>query len=184
MINSKLVVVAVALALSGCVVSRVDPKVPELALPEALPEQAVAAPELPNPWWSIFQDPTLDKLVEEALAHNPDVQIAAARVDEARALLRITNADRVPFLNVEGTAVRSKDPSFLTETGGLDRHQTLYTVQGVVGYELDLWGRYQRASQSARLSEVVDRSTASTDCSSGGQSCLAKSVRSRAGEDV
>ena len=33
---------------------------------------------------------------------------------------------------------------------GLDRHRTIYTVQGVVGYELDLWGRYQRASESAR----------------------------------
>lgn len=150
MIKSKLVVIAVAVALSGCVVSHVDPKVPELALPEALPEQAAAAPEFPNPWWSIFQDSTLDKLIADALAHNPDVQIAAARVDEARALFRIANADRLPFLNVEGTAVRSKDPVFITEAGGLDRHQTLYTVQGVVGYELDLWGRYQRASQSAR----------------------------------
>ena len=33
---------------------------------------------------------------------------------------------------------------------GVDRYRTTYTVQGAVGYELDLWGRYQRASESAR----------------------------------
>lgn len=146
----NLLVLAVASILSGCVVSRVNPDVPELPLPSKLPAQTVGVAELPNPWWTIFEDQTLEGLIEEALAHNADVQIAAARVDEARALLRIVNADRLPFLNVEGTAARTKDPAFLTEAGGLDRHQTLYTVQGVVGYELDFWGRYQRASESAR----------------------------------
>lgn len=150
MMKRYLLVLAVVANLTGCVVSRVDPKVPDLPLPAELPPQAQSSVDLPNPWWTIFHDSTLDRLVEEALAHNADVQIAAARVDEARALLRIVNADRLPFLNVEGTAVRSKDPVFLTEAAGLDRHQTLYTVQGVVGYELDLWGRYKRASESAR----------------------------------
>src|SRR5690554_6559186 len=141
---------AATLGLSGCIVSRVDPGTPELPLPDAYPVRTQSATQLPDPWWTIFGDSTLDKLIEEALANNPDVAIAAARVDQARALLRIVDADRLPFLNVEGTAARTKDPAFLTEAAGLDRHQTMYTVQGVVGYELDFWGRYYRASQSAR----------------------------------
>jgi len=142
--------VVLPLALSGCFVSRVDPEKPELPLPAALPAQADSSAQLPDPWWTIFHDPTLDKLVEEALAHNPDVAVAAGRVAEARAGLRITNADRYPTIDVEGDATRSKDSLFVNQVPGINRNRTIYTVQGAVGYELDLWGRYQRASESAR----------------------------------
>lgn len=138
------------LVASGCIVSRVDPQKPELPLPAALPAQPEAGVQLPDPWWTIFGDPTLDKLIDEALAHNPDVAVAAGRVAEARAGLRITNADRVPALDLEADATRRKDSALAIPAPGLDRHRTTYTVQGAVGYELDLWGRYQRASQSAR----------------------------------
>ena len=140
----------VLLSLSGCIVSRVDPEKPELPLPAALPAQADAAVQLPDPWWTIFHDDTLNGLIEEALAHNPDVAVAAGRVAEARAGLRITNADRLPNIDIEGDATRSKDSVFVNNIPGIDRHRTIYTVQGAVGYELDLWGRYQRASESAR----------------------------------
>jgi multidrug efflux system outer membrane protein len=149
---SRLLTVGVLLplALSGCFVSRVDPEKPELPLPVALPQQADQSVQLPDPWWTIFRDPTLDRLVDEAIAHNPDIAVAAARVAEARAGLRIVNADRVPNLDIEADATRSKDSAFVNTVPGLDRHRTIYTVQGAVGYELDLWGRYQRASESAR----------------------------------
>lgn len=156
-IASKLTLtVAIAATLGGCFVSKVDPQKPELPLPAALPAQAAETSPLPNPWWTLFGDARLNALIEEALKHNPDAQIAAARVAEARSLLRITNADRLPALDLEGVATRSKQSELaLAEQGlqgvpGLDTQQTTYTVQGVVGYELDLWGRYQRASESAR----------------------------------
>lgn len=119
-------------------------------MPAALPPQADATSQLPDPWWTIFHDATLDELVDEALAHNPDVAVAAGRVAEARAGLRITNADRYPTIDVEGDATRSKDSLFVNQVPGINRNRTIYTVQGAVGYELDLWGRYQRASESAR----------------------------------
>lgn len=147
---SAAVALALTLALSGCIVTRVDPEKPQLPLPDALPAQTPATAQLPDPWWTIFGDSTLNQLVDEALAHNPDVSIAAARVAEARAGLRITNADRLPTLNVEGNATRSKSSALANQFPGADRYRTVYTVQGVVGYELDLWGRYQRASESAR----------------------------------
>ena len=147
---SRLMIVGALLTVSGCIVSRVDPQKPELPLPAALPEQGDQAAQLQDPWWTIFRDPTLDGLVEEALAHNPDVAVAAGRVAEARAGLRITDADRLPNLDVEGDATRSKDSLFVNTVPGLDRHRTIYSVQGAVGFELDLWGRYMRASESAR----------------------------------
>jgi multidrug efflux system outer membrane protein len=148
--HSRLLILGVLLGLSGCIVSRVDPEKPELPLPAALPAQADDTVQLPDPWWTIFHDSTLDALVAEALAHNPDVAVAAGRVAEARAGLRITNADRLPHVDVQGDATRSKDSAFVNTIPGLNRNRTIYTVQGAVGYELDLWGRYQRASESAR----------------------------------
>lgn len=150
--RSRLLVMSVLLplTLSGCFVTRVDPEKPQLPLPAALPAQADTTAQLPDPWWTIFHDATLDKLEEEALAHNADVAVAAGRVAEARAGLRIVNADRLPNLQVQGDATRSKDSSLVNTFPGVDLQRTTYTVQGAVGYELDLWGRYQRASESAR----------------------------------
>lgn len=141
--------VAIAAVLGGCFVSKVDPQKPEQPLPESLPAQAAQTSPLPDPWWTLFDDAKLNELIVEALKHNPDAAIAAARVAEARSFLRISDADRLPTLNAEGDATRSKDSEYTTQAG-FDRHQTLYTVQGVVSYEVDLWGRYLRASESAR----------------------------------
>lgn len=146
----------IAAVLGGCFVSKVDPQKPEQPLPDALPAQAAATSPLPNPWWTLFDDARLNELIIEALKHNPDAQIAAARVMEARSYLRIANADRLPTINAEANATRSKQSELsLAEQGlqgvpGIDTQQTLYTVQGTVSYELDLWGKYLRASQSAR----------------------------------
>jgi multidrug efflux system outer membrane protein len=145
-------VIALAMTLSGCIVSHVDPQKPPLPLPDALPQTTQTTTVLPDPWWTIFGDQTLNGLVGEALAHNADVAIAAARVAQARAGLRIANADFFPSIDLEGSATRSKQSSAVVQFPGLDRPQTTYSVQGNVSYELDLWGRYTRASQSARAS--------------------------------
>lgn len=143
-------IVAVAASLGGCIVSRVDPQKPQLPLPQALPAQAQATVQLPDPWWTIFADPELDQLVDEALAHNPDVAVAAARVAQARAGLRIANSDRLPAVDLQGNVTRSKDSAFVNSTPGLNLNRTIYSVQGAVGFELDFWGKYLRASQSAQ----------------------------------
>jgi len=148
--KKTLLILSITAALSGCIVSRVDPQKPELAMPEALPAVEVQTVQLPDPWWTIFGDPVLNQLVEEALEHNTDVAVAAARVEQARAALRGTNANRLPTLDVQGQAGRSKQSGDIAQFPGADRPQTAYQVQGAVGYELDLWGRYQRASESAR----------------------------------
>ena len=69
---------------------------------------------------------------------------------KSRAVLRITNADRLPWLDVEGNATRSKTSADFLSAPGIERTATIYTVQGAASFELDLWGRLQRASESAR----------------------------------
>jgi multidrug efflux system outer membrane protein len=145
-----ILVVAIAAALSGCIVSRVDPQKPELPLPASLPAVDVQTVQLPDPWWTMFGDPVLNQLVDEALQHNTDVAVAAARVAQARSALRITNANRLPNLDLEANYGRSKQSADIAVFPGADKPQSSYSVQGAVGYELDFWGRYQRASEAAR----------------------------------
>lgn len=150
---------AAAMALSGCIVSRVDVERPELPLPETLPAaaQAVAMPET---WWKLFGDSALDALMDEALANNADAAIAAARVLEARAILGTATADRLPTVNLEGNATRAQTSALTSPFPGAGSPATTYTVQGTVAYEVDLWGRYTRAAQAERarlLASEFDR---------------------------
>jgi len=104
-----------ALAVAGCALTRVDPETPELMLPQALPAQPAAGGDavsptasLPDPWWQMFADPQLDRVIDEGLARNTDVAVAAARVAQARAQADIVGADRLPALDVAAGASRSR----------------------------------------------------------------------------
>jgi multidrug efflux system outer membrane protein len=94
----------------------------------------------------------LERLVDEGLASNRDLAIAAARIEEARALLRITDSERLP--SVDATAQRDRTrssarSSFPLPPGvPLERNTNRASVN--VAYELDLWGRLAGASKAAR----------------------------------
>jgi len=94
----------------------------------------------------------LDKLVEEGLASNRDLAIAAARIEEARALLRITDSERLP--SVDATAqrdrTRSSARSSMPLPPGVPLENNNYRATVNVAYELDLWGRLASASKAAR----------------------------------
>jgi outer membrane protein, multidrug efflux system len=159
-------VLAVALlgaaGLSGCFVSQVSVDRPEMPLPDALPAPATATTELPDPWWQVFGDPVLDQLMDEALTHNADVALAAARVLEARAVLGQANAERWPAVTIAGSASRQVDSVAAGQSPDAGIERDSFSVQGVVTYELDLWGRYSRLSESARarlLTSEFDRDT-------------------------
>ncbi|PIV80941.1 hypothetical protein COW53_07000, partial [bacterium CG17_big_fil_post_rev_8_21_14_2_50_64_8] len=99
-------------------------------------------------WWTGFHDATLDSLVERALAHNPDLQAAAARVLEARALAGGARADRWPSIEVGGTASRSKSAN-LNFPGFVSPHLTSFSASATARYEADLWGRVARGDEAA-----------------------------------
>jgi multidrug efflux system outer membrane protein len=98
-------------------------------------------------WSAIFQDETLQALMTRALEHGYDVQIAAARILEARGRLGITRADQFPTVSAGATAIGERTANAL----GL----TSRTVGGVevaadAAWQLDFWGRYRRATEAAR----------------------------------
>jgi len=144
----KMAVLCVLLC-AGCVVSHVDPRKPDLPLPERFAEQEASA--ILNPWWSVLNDSTVDALINEALDRNPDVAIAAARVAEARSALREVRAQQLPTLEANASASRSRvNGALLTGAPGNSFIYNDFIAQGTVAYETDFWGRYFRASQAAR----------------------------------
>jgi multidrug efflux system outer membrane protein len=162
-------VVGLAL-LGGCALTRVDPGKPELTLPQALPDgqptaggDAVSpAASLPDPWWRIFADPELEQLIREGLLRNTDVAVAAARVAQARAEVRVAGADRLPALDVAAGASRARESVIRQPVQGARVTSNEFYVNAGVSYEVDLWGRYAHASEAARarlLSSELDRET-------------------------
>lgn len=97
-------------------------------------------------WWKSFGDPVLTRLVETALAGNTDVEIAAERVEEARAQLGIARADLLPRLDGSAAALRQRSVGPF----GTPEVQTAAEPGLAASYDVDLFGRLRDASAAAR----------------------------------
>src|SRR5207237_8358328 len=91
----KLSILGFALLLAGCTGLKPDYAKPAADLPAGwrdAPADGVQAGDAR--WWKVYGDPVLDRLVDEALAHNANVMLAVARGDEAGAALSATVSER------------------------------------------------------------------------------------------
>lgn len=143
-----------AALLPACSMLQTTHEHPAVAFPEAWgkADGASLSSAAGERWWSLFADPVLDKLVDEALQHNHDVEAAAARILEAEATLGVTEADRYPVVTANGAGSR-RGISKVTATplfGGVPRNQNNARLSIDASYELDVWGKYRRASDAAR----------------------------------
>jgi NodT family efflux transporter outer membrane factor (OMF) lipoprotein len=104
------------------------------------------------PWWDAFQDPALQALIQDALSRNYDVQIAAARVREARANLSVARSDLYRSFDYGGSVSRSKiGPGAVGRPGGPAPNATnFYSATMGASWELDVWGRIRRLNEAAR----------------------------------
>ncbi|MCC5808286.1 MAG: efflux transporter outer membrane subunit [Opitutales bacterium] len=139
-------------ALAGCTTGP-DHKRPEIAVPADWPENEIldtASDADLSEWWRGFGDPFLDELVARALDDNLEIQIQAARVEEARARLGLARADRWPSLDAQADASRERRPGAalgIPEAGSTTTN--LFSVSGMLSYEVDLWGRLAREREGA-----------------------------------
>lgn len=154
----KLAPLLAALLLAGCAVGP-DYARPELELPQAWAARAAstdsaaqAADRAGERWWTLYADAQLDRLVDEALAHNADIRVAAARVLEAQALAGIAEADRYPTVTagLSGNRTQSSLRGAMPLPASIPRIQNSYRATVDVAWELDLWGKYRRADEAAR----------------------------------
>ncbi|MBL8510419.1 MAG: efflux transporter outer membrane subunit, partial [Betaproteobacteria bacterium] len=151
--KSAPLVLSISLALAGCTVGP-NYQRPQLELPaniETAPVAASTAPTAGQAWWRVYQDAKLDSLIDEALAHNTDVQIAASRVIEAEAQLGLSRSDQQPTAYLSAERRRSRiSESLSTFQSDIPSASTGNRVALNVSYEIDFWGRYRRATEAAR----------------------------------
>lgn len=148
----RLTGLVMALVLAGCAaVPAIDPATlpaTPAAFKEAEGRFVAAAPaeaQSRGEWWKSFADPVLDGLVERAVRDNTSIQAAAARLAQARALVRSANAERGLQAGLGAGVTRQ------AEAGAGGAARTLASAGANLSYELDLFGRLARASDAASL---------------------------------
>lgn len=131
------------LVLAACAGTPKAP--PSMDLPKPA---AQTAPDAIKQWWQSFGDPVLDAYVSEALAHNSDVQLAAARVRQSRGALDAARTNLLPTvdLTVAGARKRTSDE---TRQAGQPKIGNNFTGGFTVAYEIDLFGRLAAEREAA-----------------------------------
>jgi len=153
-----------ALLAAGCTVGP-DYRQPEVAVPAKYVE-APATTGLSDAmlasWWRSFGDPQLSALIERALAQNLDIEAAAARIAEARALERAAGAVAMPEVAAHGSVTRQRisENAIPVPPGGPGNGGGAFALPGEefttwrvgfdAGWEFDLFGRNRRNVEAAR----------------------------------
>jgi multidrug efflux system outer membrane protein len=129
----------------GCIKMGPDFKKPDMD--KQIPESYQHAPsdveskKAIDRWWSVFNDPSLDQIVQEVLVNNLDIKKAVAAISELRSYFVQSRADRYPNVSVQGEAKRQRiSPGVETD---------LYTLSLPASFEIDLWGRLARTEEAA-----------------------------------
>jgi multidrug efflux system outer membrane protein len=154
----------IAVLLVGCTTVGPDHSEPAVAVPERYsesPGDGTINDEQLASWWRGFDDSVLTALVDRALAQNLDIEMAAARIRETRALERAAGAGASPQLGAEGSVTRQRisenaipaPPGGATPGGGgfglPGQEFTTWRVGFDASWELDLWGRNIREREAA-----------------------------------
>jgi NodT family efflux transporter outer membrane factor (OMF) lipoprotein len=142
-----------ALTLAGCMVGP-DYHRPPAPMPAQFKElkgwtQALPADTEPRgDWWTVFGDPTLNKLEQRAMVANQTIAAQAATYDQARALVDEARASLFPVLGATIGASRS---------GAGHTAASQVTAEATASWELDVWGAIRRQVQSAKATAEQDK---------------------------
>lgn len=97
-------------------------------------------------WWTVFQDDTLNLLIERAAASNYDLQLAVSRIEEARSRYRLAIGDFFPGITAQGSVMPEKANKNLT---GFNTKTTIYALSAGLNWEIDVFGRIRNTAKAA-----------------------------------
>src|ERR1035438_7880548 len=111
---------------------------------------AEPAAQLPRgAWWKIYTDAELNRLETLAASNNQQIAVAVANFDQARAAVKVAQANFFPQISAVPSASRQRT-SANSSTGGSSRTYNTFNVSADASWELDLFGRIRRQTESAR----------------------------------
>jgi multidrug efflux system outer membrane protein len=142
----------VFLLLSGCAVGP-NYKRPNVAAPAVFrgpSDIAQQASFADLPWWDIFHDETLTELVKTALANNYNLEVAAARVEQARQVAALARSEYFPTLGYQTFSSYGHNQFVYSPIGPPNGAQGFLLAIARVSWEADLWGRIRRTNEAAR----------------------------------
>lgn len=146
------------LALAGCASGpdylRPTPTLPSHWLSDTAVSGAAPAQPLPD-WRHYFTEPRLQALIEQALEHNRDLQMATARIAEARAQYGIVKSTHLPELELLGKRDAALIPGDLNGSGRPVASQRYDVGVELLHYEIDFWGRVRRLDEAALASYLA-----------------------------
>lgn len=158
--NRLFLALTVTVFLAGCAVG------PDYARPTStLPEQhkkATATAQAVAPvnaeWWTLFNDATLNQLVQQTLAANQDLQAAIARIEASEAVAREAGAELYPSIGLaaNGSRNRISGETFSGKNTGSATYNNRRAALSL-SYEVDLWGRIRRSNEAARAEALASR---------------------------
>ena len=148
------------MAVAGCTVGP-DYVRPSMPLPGKFGEAADSAEAIApinREWWKLFNDATLNDLVEQTLHANADIQQVAARVEEADAFLREVGSAWLPEVDLSANGSRSRSSANTVPAlpANLLLHNDFKASLGT-SFELDFWGKLRRSTEAARGLALASR---------------------------
>ncbi|WP_343731732.1 efflux transporter outer membrane subunit [Duganella sp.] len=155
---NKLAALSLLAALAACSTVGPDYKVPEQAVvkrPEAsadflgTQEAAYKPAPLPAHWWRLYDDPVLDKLIEQALAANTDLRVASANLARTRAVLREAEQGGKPVVSVSAAPGVGRSSGVVKGSPTALPDKWTYDAGVSVSYQADMFGKIARAVEAA-----------------------------------
>ena len=158
--SSFRLLMALTALVGGC---KVGPRYhrPALQVPEAFrgAQDTARAVSLGEAKWSeVFRDTVLQHLIGRAIEQNYDIRIAAARVAQAQAVLRIRRADQFPVVTGSATARRERTPERRQGTDVIPPiTDNLFDINVMLSWELDFWGKFRSGTEAERANLLSTR---------------------------
>ncbi|NLC28164.1 MAG: efflux transporter outer membrane subunit [Campylobacteraceae bacterium] len=144
-------IILTTIFLGGCTLHE-DPRPAQIEMPLLPKEVRVEAN-----WWEMYEDVTLNTLVEQALKYNFNIRQAAANVSLASAYLASADANRYP--SIDGSAGAARAHSSKESVIGGGKTNNTFSLSAVLNYEVDLWGKIKNNKDAAAKSLLSSKAT-------------------------